>query len=249
MANLKVTDKLNTESKSGNWTNFEKAAFRVSAVFFLIMSIPWDPSWYQHVFSINWLDLHYRDFHQLANFSPRFLNIPTESGRWGIASYASWFYVLLISVFIGTIWGYLDKTSKDYNILYYWVRAIVRYRAAIGIIGFGFTKVLPVQMPYPSLGTLNTNFGDFTGHHVFWLSIGIVPWYQIFTGVVEVGAGILLFFRKTTFIGTIILIGTLLTIVVVNFAYEGGVHGYSSYFVILGTYLLVYYFKEINNQP
>lgn len=61
---------------------------------------------------------------------------------------------------------------------------MVRYRAGIGIIGFGFTKLLPTQLPYPSLGAL----GD---------------------------------------------------IVYVNFAYDGGVRVYSSYFVLLAAFLLV----------
>jgi len=71
------------------------------------------------------------------------------------------------------------------------------------------------------------------------MSIGIVPWYQIFTGVVEVAAGTMLLFRKTTSWGAALLVGTLGTIVVVNLAYDGGVHVYSSFFVLLGAYLLI----------
>src|SRR6202012_6267008 len=127
----------------------------------------------------------------------------------------------------------------EYNTLYYWLRVIVRYRAGIGIIGFGFTKLFPVQMPYPSLGVLNTNFGDLTAQKVFWLSVGIVPWYQVFAGVVECLAGALLFFRRTTTVGAILLFAALGDIVYVNLAYDGGVHVYASYFVLLAAFLLV----------
>src|SRR5690606_11758920 len=129
--------------------------------------------------------------------------------------------------------------------LYYWLRVLVRYRAGIGIIGFGFTKVFPVQMPYPSVSLLNNDFGDLTGHKIFWLSIAIVPWYQVFTGIVEVAAGVLLFFRKTTALGAALLIGTLLSIAVVNFAYKGGVHVYSSFFVLLGVFLFAHYIPRL----
>ncbi|HEY6901252.1 MAG TPA: hypothetical protein VI233_11435, partial [Puia sp.] len=105
--------------------------------------------------------------------------------------------------------------------------------------GFGFTKLLPVQMPYPGYGLLNTDFGDLTAQKIFWLSVGIVPWYQVFAGVVEVAAGALLFFRRTTALGAILLFGALGDIVYVNFAYDGGVHVYSSYFVLLAAFLLV----------
>ncbi len=134
---------------------------------------------------------------------------------------------------------------QNYNLLYYWLRAIVRYRAGIGIIGFGFTKLLPVQMPYPSTGLLNTDFGDFTAQKIYWLSIGIVPWYQIFAGVVEVTAGTLLFFRRTTLIGSVLLFGALGDIVYVNFAYDGGVHVYSSYFVLLSGFLIIHYIPQL----
>jgi hypothetical protein len=88
------------------------------------------------------------------------------------------------------------KEVNNYDLLYYWLRAIVRYRAGIGIIGFGFTKLLPVQMPYPSLGLLNTNFGDFTAQKLYWLSIGSVPWYQVFAGIVEGKRGYLIIFPE-----------------------------------------------------
>jgi hypothetical protein len=56
---------------------------------------------------------------------------------------------------------------------------------------------------------------------------------------VECLAGTLLFFRKTTTLGAILLVGALGDIVYVNFAYDGGVHVYSSYFVLLAAFLLV----------
>jgi len=124
---------------------------------------------------------------------------------------------------------------------------IVRYRAAIGIIGFAFTKVLPVQMPYPSTGILNTNFGDLTAQKIYWLSISIVPWYQVFAGIVELTSGVLLFFRKTATLGAIILFGALGDIVYVNFAYDGGVHVYSSYFVLFAAFLLAKEMPKIYN--
>jgi hypothetical protein len=30
------------------------------------------------------------------------------------------------------------REPKQYNLLYYWIRVVVRYRAGIGIIGFGY---------------------------------------------------------------------------------------------------------------
>jgi hypothetical protein len=164
-----------------------------------------------------------------------------------LADYTDWGIALLIAIAGALIWTLFDRKSKSYNLLYYWIRVVVRYRAGIGIIGFGFTKLFPTQMPYPSLGLLNSNFGDFTAQKIYWMSVGIVPWYQVFGGVVEIVAGALLFFRKTSFFGAILLVGALGDITFVNYAYDGGVHVYAFYFVLLGLFIAADDFPKLYN--
>jgi hypothetical protein len=228
------------------WKVYQRVAFRIAFIFFVIMCIPTSWNWYSNIFSMDWLHLKYRDVYDIARFQPNLWNIDTESGRWGMASFASWFVALGVAIVGAAIWSLFDR-RKEYNILYYWLRVIVRYRAGIGIIGFGYTKLFPVQMPYPSISNLHTNFGDFTAQKIYWLSIGIVPWYQVFAGIVEVGAGILLFFRGTAAIGAVLLAGALANITFVNFAYDGGVHVYAAYFVLLGLFVLSYDVPKIYN--
>ena len=223
------------------WKPYQKVLFRICFIFFILMSIPENPDWYTQVFTFDWTSLHYRDLYDIARFQP---SLTRGAGYYG---YADWLILLVVAVFGGTIWSLADKRRNEYNVLYYWLTVIIRYRAAIGIIGFAFTKVLPVQMPYPSTGILNTNFGDLTAQKIYWLSISIVPWYQVFAGVVELTAGVLLFFRKTATLGAIILFGALGDIVYVNFAYDGGVHVYSSYFVLFAAFLIAKDIPKIYN--
>ncbi|MDQ4140892.1 MAG: hypothetical protein M3142_10240 [Bacteroidota bacterium] len=225
------------------WKTYQKVAFRIAFIFFVCLSIPNGVEWYKHVAHMDWTNLHYRDLYDIARFGSGidFFGNTIFGSR--LNGYANWIFTFLVAVAGGLIWTWIDAkripSPKNYNLLYYWLRVIVRYWAGIGIIGFGFTKLLPVQMPYPSLGLLETNLGDFTAQKIYWLSIGIVPWYQIFAGVVEVAAGTLLFFRRTTTLGAILLFGALGDIVYVNFAYDGGVHVYSSYFVLLAGFLII----------
>jgi hypothetical protein len=218
------------------WKPYQRVAFRIAFIFFILMTIPESPEWYTQVFSFDWTSLHYRDLYDIARFQPSFARTP------GYYGYFEWLVILGIAIVGAGIWSALDQKRKEYNVLYYWLTVIVRYRAAIGIIGFAFTKVLPVQMPYPSTAILNTNFGDLTAQKIYWLSISIVPWYQVFAGIVELSAGVMMFFRKTATLGAIILFGALGDIVYVNFAYDGGVHVYSSYFVLFAAFLIA---KEI----
>ena len=233
------------------WTEGQKMLFRIAFVFFISMSLPNNVAWYKEFVSLDWLHLHYRDLYDVARFGSGLTIFGNKLFGSPLNGYATWIITLLFATVIGLIWTAVvrlrQKEPRDYNWLYYWLRVVVRYRAGIGIIGFGFTKLMPTQLPYPSLGVLNTNFGDLTAQKIYWLSIGIAPWYEVFTGVVEVLAGALLFFRVTTFWGAVLLFGALADIVYVNFAYDGGVHGYSSYFVLLAGFLLVYYIKDIYN--
>jgi hypothetical protein len=228
------------------WKPYQKVLFRIAFVFFVLMSIPMTGEWYKNLIGINWFHLHYRDLYDIARFQPSLVRFQTPA--YNLMGYADWLAVLAIGIVGGLIWTVVDRgKTKNYETLYYWLRVIVRYRAGIGIIGFGFTKLFPVQLPYPTLGLLNTNFGDLTAQKIYWLSIGIVPWYQVFAGVVEVLAGALLFFRKTTLLGAILLFGALGDITFVNFSYDGGVHIYASYFVLFAAFLIIYDVPKLYN--
>lgn len=231
------------------WTSSQNVLFRVAFVFFVAMSLPNDWTWYKNVLSLDWLHLHYRDLYDVARFGSGLNLFGNRLFGSTLNGYATWLITLAFALVAGGIWTAVVSLRKrdvlNYERLYYWLRVIVRYRAGIGIIGFGFTKLMPTQLPYPSLGVLNTDFGDLTAQKIYWLSIGIVPWYEVFTGVVEVAAGALLFFRATTFWGAVLLCGALADIVYVNLAYDGGVHVYSSYFVLLSAFLLIYYVKDL----
>ncbi len=231
------------------WKPWQKILFRIAFVFFIAMSFPNTLDWYTEIFSFDWLHLHYRDLYDIARFGSGLNFFGNKIFGSSLNGYAVWIITFIFSVVVGGIWSaiayFTKKEASEYNLLNYWLRVLVRYRAGIGIIGFGFTKLTPTQLPYPSWGVLNTNFGDLTLQKIYWLSIGIVPWYEVFTGVVEVAAGALLFFRVTTFWGAVLLFGALADIVYVNFAYDGGVHVYSSYFVLFSAFLLIDYIPDL----
>lgn len=247
-----------TDVTAQHWTLLQRIALRISFIFFIILSIPNSPLWYSHVLAIDWFNLDYRDLYDICRFGSGVSWFGRKTFGSALQGYSIWVNTFLFSVLLGLLWTalarLLRREERNYDRLLYWLNVIVRYRAGLGIIGFGFTKLFPVQMPYPSLGILDTDYGDLTAQKIFWLSFGIVPWYQVFAGVLEVAAGTMLLFRRTVAIGAALLVGALGAIVVVNFAYDGGVHVYSSYFVLLSLFLLVpyvgpYYRLFVREQP
>lgn len=222
------------------WPEWQKFVFRVAFIFFMVMALPTSWEWVERIFEVDVLHMNYRDLYELAGYSPRFFKIDTESGRWGFASYSIWGVIFLGAVAGAIVWSLLDRKRKNYRLLYYWLRVVVRYRVAVGIISFGFVKLFPSQMPYPSISVFNTNLGDILAKQHYWNSVGLVTWYQVFLGFVEILGGVLLFSRKTTALGALFTAGVLFNIAYANHAYDGGVHLYSAYFVILSLFLLVH---------
>ncbi len=226
------------------WNRSEKFIFRIAFIFFILLIVPLEPEWYIKLVSDFSL---YKLLSSLAGSRPGLIEIKSESGRWGIASYATWGILLLASIAGGALWSFIvrRRSIPDYSKLYYWLRVLVRYRIAIGLIAFGLIKFYPMQMPYPSVSNLHTEFGDYAPFKLYWQSVGLSLEYQIFLGVLEIAIGTLLFFRATTAIGAILAAGVLYNIAHANLGYDGGVHVYSSYFVLLSLFLLVQYIPGI----
>lgn len=231
--------------KEYTWKYWEKVGFRFTFIFFILMIVPLDGGWYEKLVKPDSL---YDFMANIAGGSRNgWIEIDTESGKWGFASYRSWWLNGLIAVLAASIWTILARNSrvKQYNALYYWLRVLVRYRIALGLIAFGFIKFFPMQMPFPSLANLNTDLGEYAPFKLYWQIVGVSYKYEIFLGFLEIAAGSLLFFRPTVVVGAIINAGVLFNIAHANIAYDGAVHVYSSYFVLLSLFLLVQYLPAI----
>ncbi|WP_353718909.1 DoxX family protein [Dyadobacter sp. 676] len=232
---LHATDALPAASRpaaSGAWTPSEKALFRVAFIYFTLQCIPLDWKYYRRVFQIDWLNLTYGDIFDLARYQPRFFEDQD--------TFLNWLLVLAIAVAGAVYWGTREKNRRDYNLLYYWLRVVVRYRLAAGLIAYGFIKFYPLQAPLPSISNLNTAYGDFSAWKLFALSLGVVPDYESFLGLVELVGGLLLLHRKTTTIATLIVIPFTGNVFFSNLAYEGGEYVYSLYLIVLAVFLFAF---------
>ena len=214
------------------WSPFEKALFRAAFIYFTIQSIPLDWKYYRRAFQIDWFNLSYGDIFDLARYQPRFFGDQD--------TFANWLVVLVIAIAGAVVWGNRDKDRKEYNQLYYWLRVIVRYRLAAGLIAYGFIKFFPLQAPLPSISNLNTAYGDFSAWKLFALSLGVVPGYETFLGLIELLGGLLLLHRKTTTIATLIIIPFTGNVFFSNLAYEGGEYFYSFYLIVLALFLFAF---------
>lgn len=217
----RVPETVNQANGSG-WTGAERILFRFFFLYFTLQAVPLDWRFYCDLIALNWGDGFYRDVFYLSRYAPRFFG-------YGVAAdtFADWAIVAQVAL-IGTIvWSWRAKKPVNYDGLYYALRVVLRYRLAFGVLAYGFIKLFPLQAPYPSISNLNTAYGDFSAWKLFSLSLGVVPSYESFLGLIEILGGLLLLNRRTTTIGLLIIIPFLGNVFVSNLAYEGGEHIYS----------------------
>jgi len=222
------------------WKDYEKILFRFFFIYFLLHIIPLDPLFYTHLFNIDWTGLSFSELFNIAKYTPQFISGHYDPDNWGLATLQDWGFIFLLALTGTLIWSYIDKKNTSYTKLYAWLRILIRYRLAIAVIAYGFLKLFALQAPYPSISSLNTPYGNFTSWKLFSLSLGIVPGYQSFLGVVELLAGIFLLFRRTATIGATIIIFFTGNVMMSNLAYEGGEAIYSLYLVTLALFLVAF---------
>lgn len=227
-----------SNKKPSSWKDYEKAAFRFFFIYFVILAVPLDWKFYQQLFSINWLHPHFYQLFSLTKYSPQFF---------GVTGFTNWLIAASIALIGAAIWSFARHEDDDYDNLHYWLRVILRYRLAMGIIAYGLIKLFPLQMPYPSLSNLHTNYGDFHPWKIYFHTIGITQYYEMFLGFIEILAGALLLVRRTTTFGTAIILGFTGNAFAANLGYDAGEQVYAGYLVVIASFLFVYDVPRLYN--
>jgi uncharacterized membrane protein YphA (DoxX/SURF4 family) len=148
------------------------------------------------------------------------------------------FCLLAIAVLATGIWSFVDRRRENYVGLYSWFRPFVRFALAGQMINYGMAKVIPLQMPYPSLTRLLQPFGTFSPMGVLWTSIGASQAYEIFAGCAEVVGGLLLILPCTATFGALICLADMIQVFMLNMTYDVPVKLFAFHLILLSCFLL-----------
>lgn len=164
----------------------------------------------------------------------------------GDTSY-DWMLTLLLIVLaiIGAVvWSLLDQKRTSYNTCYYWLTVIVRYYIAFMLINYGTIKLMHAQMPPPSLNRLMQPLGEFSPMGLAWTYFGYSKGFNIFVGMMEIMAGLLLF-RRTMVLGALITTAVSINIMSANYFFDVPVKLISTALLLLSLFLLLPYMKSL----
>ncbi|MEO6235371.1 MAG: hypothetical protein ABIQ52_00120 [Vicinamibacterales bacterium] len=127
--------------------------------------------------------------------------------------------VLLVALASTVVWSIMDRRRAEYETLNRWLRVYARYALALVMIVYALVKVVPTQFGFLTPGELLRPVGQLNRFWVLWNFMAVSTGYTIFTGLIELLGCVLLFFRRTTLLGGLLLAAALANVLAMDIAY------------------------------
>ena len=158
--------------------------------------------------------------------------------------YSRFLLIGILSILFAVIWGFLRGRFQRIPVKT-WIITILRYHVGLTMILYGLSKVLVLQFGEMDLLTLESKMGSFTGMGFLWKFMSYSPFYTEVTGYVEVIGGILLLFRRTTFLGSLISFIAMVNVVVIDIGYDVSVKMFAIHLLLMVFVLIAYNTRRI----
>lgn len=161
---------------------------------------------------------------------------PTGSGD-RTYDYLRFLFDLSLALVVSLLWTLIRRGLQVPSVLLGLSRVLTRYYLGFTLLVYGSFKIFPLQFPIPDPSRLIEPYGDSSPMGLAWTFLGQSTGYQMFAGAAELFAGFLLFFRRTTLIGSLLSIAVMTNVAAINFFYDVPVKLFSSHLVLLSVFL------------
>lgn len=126
-----------------------------------------------------------------------------------------------------------------------WIKTFLTFFLSLHLMSYGCDKLFKGQFYLPEPNILFTEFGQLDKDILFWSTLGTSYTYSFFTGLIEVGAALLLWFRKTRVLGLFMALGAMFHVVLINFSFDISVKLFSTILLSISLFVLLPYLKGI----
>ena len=219
------------QSQNKQWSTISKIAFRFVFIYFTLFIIL--------LFSAFLLEVPLRWFAQnILNWGADFEMKSTGSGDRSF-DYVRFGLNLILTLIIGTIWTITHRKKTVHKKLIYWFQVILRIFLFLAMTLYGLAKIFKGQFADPSLELLIQPVGEMSPMGLAWTFMGHSIAYNIFIGFAEILGGTLLLYRRTTTLGSMIVIGVMTNVSMMNFTYDIPVKLFSIQLILIASVLLI----------
>lgn len=164
--------------------------------------------------------------------------LPAGSGdtTW---NYVQVFLLAAAALSLTLLWSVLDRGRPNYHRLHGWLHTWTRYSLGMALIGYGMSKLIKSQFPFPDITRLAEAYGDSSPMGLLWTFMGYSQPYNVFTGLAEFVPGLLLFYRRTATLGALLGAAVMVNIVALNFCFDVPVKLYSLHLLALAVFVFL----------
>lgn len=156
------------------------------------------------------------------------------------------FCILVVAIAATAVWTVLDRRTS-YPRLLAWFTLFLRMCLGGQMLFYGFAKLIPTQMPEPTLAQLLQPYGTLSPASVLWLQVGSSHPYEMALGAVEVIAGLLLFVPRTAVLGSVLSLASMAQVFLMNMTFDVPVKLLSLHLLLLSLVLLTPYLGQLLN--
>jgi uncharacterized membrane protein YphA (DoxX/SURF4 family) len=230
---------------TNHWSPIRKAVFRFVFLYFLIYGFPFPFD------ALGWMEKLVQPYFTFLDFiitgiGTRLFHFPVHTAFGSFDKLDDSYYGLtflltdLILSAVGTlIWSWLDRHRSNYIRLNEWFRLYLRYFLAISLIVYGFDKLFPSQFQEVTASRLVMEVGEQTPMLLAWNFMGYSVAFTVIIGSIEILAGTLLFFRRTTTLGSLLGAITFSFVTLLDYCFNVPVKLFSSHLLLISLVLLI----------
>mgnify|MGYP000052315592 CR=1 FL=1 len=214
-----------------SWGKWKKLAFRVLYTYIILFIVTL-------LFSsllestINWFAKY------ILGYGSEVKLESTGSGD-RVFDYVRLTFNVCLTAIIVAVWSLVDRKERDYSRQYNLLTVIIRVALFLSMLLYGLGKVFKGQFPDHSFEKLVQTVGELSPMGLAWTFMGHSHGYNIFIGLAEVLGGTLMLSRKTTTLGSIIIVGVMSNVFMMNLTYDIPVKIVSAHIVFFSLILIL----------
>ena len=226
------------------WTRAQRLCFRFACAYLLLYLLPTPIGWIpgtellSALFHLPWEALVAWVGDAVLRLDQPIERVRTASGD-TLYHYVATLCAFVLALAIAAVWTLVDRRSREHALAHHRLRIYVRYALAFILIQYGLVKIFKTQFWFPEPDRLIQPYGESSPMALMWTFMGYSAPYNLFTGAIEIAAGALLFFRRTTTLGALVCAAIMGHIVVLNLSYDVPVKLFSLHLLLISGFLLL----------
>lgn len=130
------------------------------------------------------------------------------------------FPLILLCIFGSVYWHIKEKKGNiKSDLIHSWMRGIIRYWLAYSISTYGFAKIVGSQFSNPYHRN-DMVIGQLSGFQLTWIYFGHSYTLSAIIGCLQILGSVLLLFRKTQLMGTLVLLPVMINICLIDLFFD-----------------------------